>query len=511
VAQDSDIACESRLLYVILTLMAWCKGRCWPGIETQAGYLGRSEDSITRYHRELESHGLLIINRSGKHNQYYPAILQGQPPRPKPQQPHHTHAGRGWSIGRIHAALTPKKEELENVKNVPVPPLPEWVEGYWDHLEGKNDENVDKSGLKQEEEASKPSSSVEPKKRVLGDTCTPGDAESTKPQYLSDVCDDQPHPVNALTVMGDSATSLPDTKKVQEKSATSGDQVRGDHLQRGKKDVPGDPGNLAVDPEKGQEKSADSVDSGHPVRGAHLQRGKNIQAPDTEKVMYPSAKNKDRGESPVRASGEHSADARTRIPKIFDTGLLREVLDLTGDYKSKGCWISCINALPEEEIRIGLSSLRIAMAENDVYRPGGYLLSVIRSRNPEFSFSSKGKKKNHGQNHGGHQDRVPSTAYSSHQVPLKPQRPIVFAQPPEPEPPAPTPEDLVKGFRFSAQAIGMERTLSLMERTVEGINVRELWDQVKSLMPDSDPRGIADRFFQVFLTRLKHLESRKKE
>jgi hypothetical protein len=425
--------------------MAWTKGRCWPGIETQAGYLGRSEDSINRYHRELEAHGLLIINRSGKYNRYYPSILQGQPPRPNPQQPHRTGAGRGGSIGRTHAALTPKSTELQNVKNVPVePPQPEWLEGYWDHLRQQNDENVDKSWLKQKEvpETTDP---FEPEMRVPDDLDILGNADIKihKRQETSDVCDDQPHPANART-------------------------------------LPDDP------------------------------------APDPEKVQETSAKVENRGDSPVRVPDDTGTGVdspmRVRRPKsqkVFDAGLLNEILDLTGDRKSLGCWISCVSRLPEEEIRIAMSSLRQAMMETDVYRPGGYMLGIIKSRNPEFSFSSKGKKKNHGQHHDEH--RVHSTVAP----PMGTRTPHVrvpVAPPSPPEPPPPSIEDLVKGWRFASRSISISRLLEIMKTSVgDALDPSALWSQVKDLCPGKDERTVIDRFLEVVTTRLRHYAEMKQQ
>ncbi len=66
---------------------------------------------------------------------------------------------------------------------------------------------------------------------------------------------------------------------------------------------------------------------------------------------------------------------------------------------------------------------------------------------------------------------------------------------------------MIKGGKFASQSLGIEKTRDLMERTIEGFNVRELWRQIKSPMPDPE-RGITDRFFQVVTTRLRRRASR---
>lgn len=81
----SDLSSEARLLYSILKLMAWSKGVCWAGIKKQAEYLGRSQDSIRRYHEELEKSKVLLVDRvPGRVNHYYPGSFS---PAPTPSPP----------------------------------------------------------------------------------------------------------------------------------------------------------------------------------------------------------------------------------------------------------------------------------------------------------------------------------------------------------------------------------------------------------------------------------------
>ena len=98
---------------VILTEMSWTKGYYWPSIQTQAGYLGRSEDSICRYQRELGALGLLHIDRYGPKNIYYPRSVPGARRSTRMGAPQHTRTG---------AALTLKEEYVN--KTLYVPPHP---------------------------------------------------------------------------------------------------------------------------------------------------------------------------------------------------------------------------------------------------------------------------------------------------------------------------------------------------------------------------------------------------
>lgn len=111
VATNQSLSLEARLLYVVLVLMAWSKGKCWPSQTYQARSLGRSERQVRRYHQELERSGVLGINRRpGQSSFYYPWALHGTPD---------TCDLRAQDTG---VRLTSKEEQLKSVKNVlPVP------------------------------------------------------------------------------------------------------------------------------------------------------------------------------------------------------------------------------------------------------------------------------------------------------------------------------------------------------------------------------------------------------
>lgn len=109
VATNTSLSVEARLLYVILVLMAWSKGRCWPSQAYQSQALGRSERQIRRYHNELEQAGILGINRRpGQSSYYYPWALQTTPDT----------ADRRASDTDVR--LTLKKELLNHVTNVDI-------------------------------------------------------------------------------------------------------------------------------------------------------------------------------------------------------------------------------------------------------------------------------------------------------------------------------------------------------------------------------------------------------
>jgi hypothetical protein len=104
---------------------------------------------------------------------------------------------------------------------------------------------------------------------------------------------------------------------------------------------------------------------------------------------------------------------------VVDMTLLNEILSLTGDHKSRACWIACVNRLPEEEIRVAMSNLRLAMGEQIVSKPGGYMLRVIQNRNPDFQVSRKRKT----QPSQGHDDQAMPVEHSHHVGPVNQPQP----------------------------------------------------------------------------------------
>lgn len=110
VATNTNLSVEARLLYVILVLMAWSKGRCWPSQAYQAQALGRSDRAVRNYQQELEKVGLMLIERTpGRVNHYHPAILTGTHSKtPEPDNRPTPETGCRITL----------KEELQNVKNV---------------------------------------------------------------------------------------------------------------------------------------------------------------------------------------------------------------------------------------------------------------------------------------------------------------------------------------------------------------------------------------------------------
>lgn len=111
VALNPTLPTEARLLYVILCLMAWSKGYCFPSQTTQAEGLGRSERQVRRLLKTLEQAKLLQTLRGGNRpTRYYPVGVQ---PEDTCGQAQDTGGGEEDRGDR----RTPK-ENVQDVKNV---------------------------------------------------------------------------------------------------------------------------------------------------------------------------------------------------------------------------------------------------------------------------------------------------------------------------------------------------------------------------------------------------------
>lgn len=81
--------------------------------------------------------------------------------------------------------------------------------------------------------------------------------------------------------------------------------------------------------------------------------------------------------------------SNTATNTAFDMSLVREILDVTGDKKSLGCFIRIVRNVPKNIIFAALSSLKIAMSEEMVARPGGYFVATIKNYCPDVFCSPK--------------------------------------------------------------------------------------------------------------------------
>ena len=177
------------------------------------------------------------------------------------------------------------------------------------------------------------------------------------------------------------------------------------------------------------------------------------------------------------------ASPKTR--KVFDAHLLTEILDLTGDIKSKSCWISVINQVPEERIRYALSCLRMTMNDGTVLdRPGAYLPTIVMANNPDLTL--KGAKCRS------------SSTHRSQIIHHNLNRPIrmFLSSPPQPEArrfhdPEPDPveeidtETLIKGWKIFYNPNRIQSVLFNVSQCLPDWNVSGAWRASNRIDQDS--------------------------
>ncbi len=345
VITDSHISCEARLLYVILTEMAWTKRYCWPSIPTQAKYLGRSEDSICRYHKELEALGLLHVDRDGPRNYYYPRSVPGHSRVTRTDTTPPTRNGAG---------LTIKQEPIKHVQNVP-------------------------------------------------------------------------HPLPAPPHITDTRTLRP---------------PENDNVQN------------VVSPYQTQDSAPE------PLLGP---------APSGNKTPIPP-----------------------RPRKIFNVHLLTEILELTGDLKSKGCWISVINQVPEDQIRYALGCLRLTLNDGTpVERPGAYLLAIITANNPCLTFKA-GKYRSQSIHAQSSQSTAANIPYKSDQHTTH--RFHDWEQ--DAAEPLNT-EALVKGWKVLYEPGDVSLVLNQIQRCLPDWEVRTTWEALRRERPTDSEASLLGDFLEL--------------
>jgi hypothetical protein len=101
----------------------------------------------------------------------------------------------------------------------------------------------------------------------------------------------------------------------------------------------------------------------------------SIPVPDPEPPKHPCP-------IPEKISNKNKENS------TFNMDLVMEIEQLTGDRKSRGCWVKIVKSVSESTIYAGLSSLKIAMNEGIVGNSGSYLVGTIKNYYPDL-FSSK--------------------------------------------------------------------------------------------------------------------------
>ena len=102
--------------------------------------------------------------------------------------------------------------------------------------------------------------------------------------------------------------------------------------------------------------------------------------------------------TPVETKPNISTGDRDIVPEaeptqkhstVIDMRLVSEILAVTGDKKSLGCFIKIVKDVPRNLIYAAISSLRIAIGEGIVSKPGAYFVQTIKNYCPDLFTSQK--------------------------------------------------------------------------------------------------------------------------
>jgi len=86
----------------------------------------------------------------------------------------------------------------------------------------------------------------------------------------------------------------------------------------------------------------------------------------------------------------HQQQKTTKTPSnVIDMSLVQEILQVTNDKKSLNCFIKIVKSVHKNIIYTAISSLKIAMDESYISRPGAYFVKTIKNYYPDVFTSPK--------------------------------------------------------------------------------------------------------------------------
>lgn len=80
---------------------------------------------------------------------------------------------------------------------------------------------------------------------------------------------------------------------------------------------------------------------------------------------------------------------QTTKNNIFNLELVQEIEKITGDRKSRACWIKIVKLVSPNLIYVALSSLKTAITEGIVANPGAYFVGIVKNLTDIFSSEKK--------------------------------------------------------------------------------------------------------------------------
>ena len=92
---------------------------------------------------------------------------------------------------------------------------------------------------------------------------------------------------------------------------------------------------------------------------------------------------------PIQPPNTESTKPTKKPSTAFDMTLVQQILEITNDRKSLNCFIKIVKNVPTNIIYAALSSLKVAMQEDYVLRPGAYFIQVVKNYCPDIFNTQK--------------------------------------------------------------------------------------------------------------------------
>lgn len=129
--------------------------------------------------------------------------------------------------------------------------------------------------------------------------------------------------------------------------------------------------------------------SGH-IKQSYKTKSNVIEKPNGVSVL-PSQETKSETSNPRenQQSALHTKTHEKPSIKVISNkpirmDIVREILDITRDTKSIGCWIKFVRSAPLPIVYCAIASLKSALEEGQVCHPGKYLTGIIKNIYPEM-------------------------------------------------------------------------------------------------------------------------------
>ena len=172
--------------------------------------------------------------------------------------------------------------------------------------------------------------------------------------------------------------------------------------------------------------------------------------------------------------------------------LVQEIERITGDTWSRGHFVNLVRQVDEQTIYAALSVTREKRSLESGVNGGAYFSATVRGMTGLGNLKAKPKRLAIPQQ--------PQPDYPTPEPVSRSKPHIVHSD----EPATFDPQSMKKGWLLSYKSGGVISLLSWIERGVSCVDVRNLWVQVKEMLPGYKEPDLVDKFIDVIAVRMKY-------